>query len=116
MANKTASVYARIDPKLKKEAESILSALGIPTSNAIDIFFKQIVLNRGLPFQVKLPDNTPLCLENTSKEELDAHLEQGYDDVLNGRVKTFAQVRESLEKDYQLWYIKLMYPNELKMI
>lgn len=43
---KSASVYARIDPVLKEQAESILSALGIPTSNAIDMFFKQIVLKR----------------------------------------------------------------------
>ena len=40
---KSASVYARIDPVLKEQAETILSALGIPTSNAIDMFFKQIV-------------------------------------------------------------------------
>ena len=37
---KSASVYARIDPVLKEQAETILSTLGIPTSNAIDMFFK----------------------------------------------------------------------------
>ena len=52
---KSASVYARIDPALKEQAETILSALGIPTSNAIDMFFKQIVLKKGLPFEVRLP-------------------------------------------------------------
>ena len=50
---KSASVYARIDPALKEQAETILSALGIPTSNAIDMFFKQIVLKKGLPFEVR---------------------------------------------------------------
>ena len=45
---KSASVYARIDPDLKEQAEAILAALGIPTSNAIDMFFKQIVLKKGL--------------------------------------------------------------------
>lgn len=40
---KSASVYARIGSALKEQAEMILSALGIPTSNAIDMFFKQIV-------------------------------------------------------------------------
>lgn len=43
---KSASVYARIDSALKEQAETILSALGIPTSNAIDMFFKQIVKKR----------------------------------------------------------------------
>lgn len=36
---KSASVYARIEPELKEQAEAILSALGIPISNAIDMFF-----------------------------------------------------------------------------
>lgn len=43
---KSASVYARIDPVLKEQAETILSTLGISTSNAIDMFFKQIVLKK----------------------------------------------------------------------
>ena len=38
-------------------AEMILSALGIPASNAITMFYKQIVLNNGLPFEVKLPEH-----------------------------------------------------------
>lgn len=39
---KSASVYARIDPALKEQAETILSALGIPTSNAIDMFLNRL--------------------------------------------------------------------------
>ena len=35
---------------VKEQAESILSALGIPASNAINMFYKQIILNRGLPY------------------------------------------------------------------
>lgn len=38
--SKSANVYARIEPELKKEAESILSELGISVSNAITIFYK----------------------------------------------------------------------------
>ena len=52
MAAKTSNLYARIEPEVKEEAESILAALGIPASNAINMFYKQIILNRGIPFEV----------------------------------------------------------------
>lgn len=47
---KSASVYARIDPELKEQAETILSALGIPTSNAIDNVFQTDCLKKGTSF------------------------------------------------------------------
>lgn len=58
MATKSANLYARIEPDVKEKAESILSTLGIPASSAINMFYKQIILQRGLPFEVKyhLPD------------------------------------------------------------
>lgn len=59
MAAKSANLYVRIEPDVKEQAESILSALGIPASNAINMFYKQIILNRGLPFEVKLPMAKP---------------------------------------------------------
>ena len=52
---KSANLYARIEPDVKEQAESILSALGIPASNAITMFYKQIILHNGLPFEVRLP-------------------------------------------------------------
>ena len=51
---KTANLYARIEPDVKEQAESILAALGIPVSNAINMFYKQIILQRGIPFELKL--------------------------------------------------------------
>ncbi|MCM1216423.1 MAG: type II toxin-antitoxin system RelB/DinJ family antitoxin [Lachnospiraceae bacterium] len=52
-------MYARIDPDVKEQAESILSTFGIPVSGAINMFYKQIILNRGLPFDVKIPRTKP---------------------------------------------------------
>ena len=40
---KTSNLYARIEPEVKEQAEGILSALGIPVSNAINMFYKQII-------------------------------------------------------------------------
>lgn len=102
MAKKSASVYARIDPALKEQAESILSALGIPTSNAIDMFFKQIVLQKGLPFEVKLPYEKPICMEALTKKEWNAELEKGYADILAGRTKPIDQAIADMQKDFNL--------------
>ena len=55
MAKET-TVRARIDEELKAEAEEILHQLGLTTSQAINLYFSQIVLRRGMPFEVRLPD------------------------------------------------------------
>jgi DNA-damage-inducible protein J len=51
MATKSANLYARIEPEVKQQAEDILSALGISASNAINMFYKQIILQKGLPLK-----------------------------------------------------------------
>ena len=99
---KSASVYARIDPVLKEQAETILSALGIPTSNAIDMFFKQIVLKKGLPFEVRLPYEKPVCMGALSEEELNAELEKGYADIQARRTKSATQVFADIRRDYNV--------------
>lgn len=99
---KSASVYARIDPVLKEQAESILSALGIPTSNAIDMFFKQIVLKKGLPFEVRLPYEKPVCMDALTKEELNAELEKGYADLQAGRTKPLEQAIAEMRRDFKI--------------
>ena len=53
---RTATVQARIEPRLKSSVETILDALGINTTDAINIFFKQILLANGIPFEVKIPN------------------------------------------------------------
>ena len=55
MANKTATVLARVDPKLKEDAEYILDRLGIPVSLLINMLYKQIVLTKSIPFALTLP-------------------------------------------------------------
>lgn len=82
--SKTANLYARIEPDVKEQAETILTALGIPASNAINIFYKQIILHGGLPFDVKLPHPVP-DMSRMTKEEIDKELEKGYMGIVEGR-------------------------------
>ena len=102
MATKTANLYARIEPDLKEQAESILAALGVPASNAISMFYRQIVLHRGLPFDVVLPANGPIDISQATVEELHAELQKGYDDMLNGNVAPAKDVFDRIRKDYNL--------------
>jgi len=65
---KTAVISTRIDPALKKEAEKVFKALGLNTTQAITLFFKQVELQRGLPFDVRLPNETTLQALADAKE------------------------------------------------
>ena len=87
MATKSANLYARIEPEVKEKAETILSSLGISASNAINMFYKQIILQRGIPFEVKLPDTSMIDVSTLSKEDLNEELEKGYVDMQTGRTK-----------------------------
>ena len=100
MATKSANLYARIEPDVKEQAESILSALGIPASNAINMFYKQIILNRGLPFEVKIPMVKPVNVAELTEAELNVELEKGYADMFAGRTKPARQAFADIRKDY----------------
>ena len=76
MAN-TSAVYARIDNGLKENAENILSQLGISPSSAIQMFYSQIVLTKGLPLNLRLPSARPTAIGNMGRAELDAELMKG---------------------------------------
>ena len=55
---KEATVRARIEPQLKENAEGILKKLGLNPTTAITIFYNQIALRHGLPFEVEIPNAT----------------------------------------------------------
>ena len=96
---KTANLYARIEPGVKEQAESILSALGIPASSAITMFYKQIILHGGLPFDVKLPF-PPLDFSTLSKEEIDKELEKGYKQIIENQTLSAEEAFDNLQKKY----------------
>ena len=83
---RTANVFARVEPEIKEQAESILDQLGIPMSNAVGMFLRQIVIHRGIPFEIKLPSKHPLVMGELSKEQFDAELLKGINEIENGQV------------------------------
>jgi DNA-damage-inducible protein J len=56
--SKTAVIRARVEPELKQRAEGVFGRLGVSTTQAIAIFYKQVVLRQGLPFNVAIPNET----------------------------------------------------------
>lgn len=84
MAN-TATVYARIDPALKSEVESILSQLGITPSSLIQMLYSEIKLTKKVPLSLSIPKKEPVYLNELTEEEFDAEMAKGIDDVKNAR-------------------------------
>ena len=65
---RTAIINARTERELKKEVEGILKTLGISTTEAINIFFRQVKMRRGLPFPVEIPNDETLAAFRDSEE------------------------------------------------
>ena len=79
---KTTAITVRLDPQLKKDAQAILTELGLTTTQAVSLFFKQISLNKGLPFAVEIPNEQTI---------------QAIEDGLNRRnLKTFENAEAAL--------------------
>jgi DNA-damage-inducible protein J len=53
---KTGYINARVEPKLKKSAEAVFDKIGLSTTEAVTVFLKQVVAQKGLPFAVKVPN------------------------------------------------------------
>lgn len=58
--HKVATVNTRIEPKLKMQAENILHKVGLTSAEAVRLFYKQVCLHNGLPFDVRIPNKETL--------------------------------------------------------
>jgi len=58
--SKSAIIHARTETGLKREVERIFKALGLTTTEAVNLFFRQVKLRKGLPFAVEIPNETTL--------------------------------------------------------
>ena len=56
---KSVNVNVRIQENIKQQAEQILETIGVPRATAIDMFYRQIILNKGIPFSLTIPKSLP---------------------------------------------------------
>ncbi|MCL2322158.1 MAG: type II toxin-antitoxin system RelB/DinJ family antitoxin [Oscillospiraceae bacterium] len=101
---KTSNVYTRVEPEIKEQADQIFSKLGIPMANAINLFLHQVVLRKGIPFDVSLPQtqNMPLDYSKLTEEEFNAAMEEGFKCIEAGRVTPAEKVWEEMQRQYNL--------------
>lgn len=53
--SKTSSIHIRVEPQIKEKVEKILESLGMTSTEAINIYLRQIIINSGIPFEIKNP-------------------------------------------------------------
>ncbi len=76
---KTATARALIDPEIKKQAENILNELGLSVSRSFELFYRQVIAQHGLPFELRVPN------EKTMK---------AIESLREGKGKTFSTTKE----------------------
>jgi len=65
---KSATIQARIEPALKAEVDAILAALGVNASTAIALYYSQIVRQRGIPIELKVPNEETVAAMRELKD------------------------------------------------
>jgi len=86
---KTSSMHIRVKPEIKAEVEEILDNLGMTTTEAINIYLRQIILRSGIPFEIRIPQFSNDMLESIAEaEEMEKHPE---------KMKKYHSVKELME-------------------
>lgn len=63
---KTATARALLDPEVKEQAEAILKELGLSVSKSFELFYRQVIAHRGLPFELQVPNEKMMkAIENS---------------------------------------------------
>ncbi|MGN1326758.1 MAG: type II toxin-antitoxin system RelB/DinJ family antitoxin [Clostridia bacterium] len=78
---KTDTLHIRVEPSVKQRAEKTLNDLGLSITDAINVFLNQVILNDGIPFEIKKPKfnkETIQAIEETKKGE---NLSKTFDSV-----------------------------------
>lgn len=91
---KSDTLHIRVAPEVKSGVESTLSALGLSVTEAVNLFFHQVMLTGGLPFAVKMP---------TPNAETIAAMQEARD-IASGKIaakqyRTVAELMEDLTND-----------------
>ena len=95
--SKTANVNVRIQENIKKQAEQILETIGISRATAIDMFYRQTILNNGIPFALKIPKQLPIR-ESIDQETFNFLMANGYVQAIQGESYDIDDVFRNLRK------------------
>ena len=96
-ATKTASINSRIEEDVKSQAEAILSRLGISRATAIEMYYRQIILNNGIPFSLTVPPAVPVR-SNMSNDDFNHMMSAGYKQAVKDESYDLDEVFDELER------------------
>ena len=106
--SKSSTIRARMDPQLKEEAESILHELGISTTQALTLFYQQVRLRRGIPFEVRLPDDRSRASQRPiSQRPQPPFPVDGNRSLMEQNVATYKAMHSELVKHYLGQYVAI---------
>ena len=96
---KTSNIYVRVEPNTKEQAEIVLEQLGIPMSNAVSIFLRQVVMQNGLPFEVKIHGSRPIAIADMSEAQFNMEMLKAQNDFEKGKTYSLEEVENELKKE-----------------
>lgn len=100
---RTANVFTRVDPSIKERAEAVLEQLGISMSTAMEMYLRQIALQRKIPFEMKLPDaKKPIAYDSLTDEEFDALMSRAAKSYADGECSDFNEFKAKISKEIGL--------------
>lgn len=78
---RTNTLHVRIEPKIKEKAEKTLNSLGLSISDAINVFLIQVILNDGIPFEIKHPNFNKETIDTLEDVKTGKNISKTFDDV-----------------------------------
>lgn len=98
---KTSNLVVRLEPEVKEKAEAIFKKMGISASTAVDMFYRQVIVDGGMPFAAKV--KKPVDLADLSREELGKFLLDGLKSAKRGELTEASLVLDELKnRSYDL--------------
>lgn len=98
MAMKTTTLNIRIEPDVKEQAEAVFKQLGISSSIAVNMFFKQVIMQRGLPFELKTRYRRVPDIGDMSPEEITKMVDKSLASIKDGGGIPIEEVFDRLGK------------------
>ena len=78
---KTDTLHIRIEPSVKEKAEETLSELGLSISDAIDVFLRQVIINDGIPFEIRKANYNRITLKAMDDAKKQKNVSETFDNV-----------------------------------
>ncbi|MCD7748103.1 MAG: type II toxin-antitoxin system RelB/DinJ family antitoxin [Firmicutes bacterium] len=99
MPLKSANVSARVEPEVKAEAEEIIDKLGLSVSAVINSLYRQIIIQKGIPYSLTVL-GAPKARDEMSSSEFNAMMETGLSQAKNGDAVSVNEAFDELMRGY----------------